>query len=111
MNKGLPVINIEFDDAKVGKADVLALSKAIQKIVSEATKIEDVFVYANSSQIKVEVAPIEIFVEMSASKVPDKEALFQVIKEPLVKWKKENNFKHPITITLTPVDWKFEVDI
>jgi hypothetical protein len=48
---------------------------------------------------------------MSASKVPNKETLFQQIKESLSAWKKNNNFETPITITLTPVDWCFEVDI
>ena len=107
----MPMINIKFDDQKVNDQEVVALSNAIIKIVQDATKIPEVFVYADSPRIKIGVAPIEIFVEMSASKVPDKETLFQAIKEPLSRWKRENNFKHSITITLTPVDWKFDVDI
>ena len=105
------MINIKFDDQKVKDDEVVSLGNAIIKIVQDATKIPEVFVYADSPRIKIGVAPIEIFVEMSASKVADKEALFQAIKEPLSKWRKENNFSHPITITLTPVDWKFDVDI
>ena len=58
----MPVIRIDYDDEKLDKDAILTLSNAIQKIVSETTKIEDVFVYANSSQIKVKVAPIEIFI-------------------------------------------------
>ena len=41
----MPVIRIDFDDKKVKNKDVLALSKAAQKIVSETTHIDDVFVY------------------------------------------------------------------
>ena len=48
---------------------------------------------------------------MSASKVEDRESLFQEIKTKLSNWKKENNFNTPITITLTPVNWSFDVDI
>ncbi len=107
----MPMITIKYDDVKVKDDEVVLLSKAVQKIVSDATKIKEVFVYADSPKIKIDVAPIEIFVEMSASKVSDKESLFQEIKTHLSDWKKANNFSNPITITLTPMDWRFEVDI
>ncbi len=107
----MPMINIKFDDQKVEDKEIVALSNAVIKIVQHATGISEVFVYADSPRIKIGVAPVEIFVEMSASKVNDREKLFEAIKEPLSKWRKDNNFRHPITITLTPVDWRFEVDI
>jgi len=34
----MPVIRIDFDSGKVAEKDVLALSKAVQKIVSQAGK-------------------------------------------------------------------------
>ena len=40
----MPVIRIDYDDEKVDGKEVTALSKEIQKIVSTATGIEDVFV-------------------------------------------------------------------
>ena len=107
----MPMINIKFDDQKVKDDEVVALSNAVIKIVQDATKIPEVFVYADSPRIKIGVAPIEIFVEMSASKVGNREELFQAIKGPLSKWKNECNFAHPITITLTPVEWRFDVNI
>ena len=105
------MITIKYDDQKVMDDKIVELSHAVQKIVIEATKIPEVFVYADSPKIKIDVAPIEIFVEMSAHKVSNKQELFTEIKEKLSSWKKENNFNYPITITLTPVDWVFEVDI
>jgi len=105
------MIAIKYDDAKVKDDEIILLSKAVQKIVIDATKIKEVFVYADSPRIKIDVAPIEIFVEMSASKVVNKESLFQDIKTQLSEWKKDNNFSIPITITLIPMDWVFEVDI
>ena len=107
----MPMIRIEFDDSKLEDDEILLLSRGIQKVVKEATHIEEVFVYANSARIKVDVAPIEVFIEMSAHKVTDREALFAEIKQGISKWKKENDFQYPITLTLTPVDWKFEVGI
>lgn len=107
----MSMITIKYDDNKLKDEQIVLLSKAIQKIVQDATKIPEVFVYADSPKIKIDVAPVEIFVEMSANKISDRENLFQEIKNGLSVWRKDNNFENPITITLTPVDWRFEVNI
>jgi len=107
----MPMINIKYDDSKIEDNKIVILSNAIKKIVHDATQIKEIYVYADSPRIKIDVAPIEIFIEMSASKIIDKEKLFQEIKNRLSDWKKINNFDHPITITLTPMDWRFEVGI
>ena len=83
----MPLIRIEFDNATVADADARALSVAVRDIVSKETSIDDVFVYANSSQIKIQIAPIEIFVEMSNHKINDIDALVLRIKESLSSWK------------------------
>lgn len=64
----MPVIHLEYDEGKLSEKDAEAVSIAVRDIVSRATKIDDVFVYANTAKIKVQVAPIEFFVQMSASK-------------------------------------------
>lgn len=107
----MPMINIKYDSDKVKDEEIVLLSKAVQKIVQDTTKTPEVFVYADSPKIRIDVAPIEIFVEMSASKVTDRDQLFQEIKTKLSEWKKECDFSNPITITLTPVVWSFEVNI
>ena len=107
----MPRIKIQYDDARVEKSDILNLSNAIQKIVAEVTGIEDVFVYGNSSEIKIKIAPIEIFVQMSAHKIKNEEELIGAIKKSLSNWKKENNFKYPINLSLIPMNWKVEVEI
>lgn len=107
----MPVIRIDFDDEKVKKEEILALTEAIQKIVSEVTSIADVFVYANSSQIKYKIAPIEVFVEMSASKISDADTVLAEIKNRLSAWKKEVQFEQLINLTLTPANWKIEIGI
>ncbi len=91
--------------------DVLTLSKAVQKIVSDVTGIEDVFVYANSAHIKVKIAPIEIFVYMSEHKIKNTDKLIQKIKTELAKWKKKQSFPHLINLTLAPVQWKIGLGI
>lgn len=107
----MPTIRIDYDDKKLENADALLLSNAVQKIVSSITGIEDTFVYANSPHIKVKVAPIEIFVQISATKISDRDTLFNDIKNQLSGWKKDSNFTYPINLTLMPMDWKFEIDI
>ena len=107
----MPVIRIDYDSEKVGDDSVLALSNVTQKIVSQVTKIEDVFVYANSSQIKVKIAPIEIFIQMSEQKITDLDKLVSDIKSKLSIWKNENKFQYPINLSLIPMKWKIEIGI
>lgn len=107
----MPMITVKYDDTKVGDQEIIDLANALQQIVIEATNIQDVFVYADSPKIKIAVAPIEVFVEMSASKISDKDALFENIKNKLANWKQVSSFTQPITLTLMPMDWKFEVGI
>jgi hypothetical protein len=107
----MPIVRIDYDNEKLNEKEILALSQAAQKIVSEVTGIEDVFVYGNSSQIKLKIAPIEVFVEMSAHKITDPDKLIHEIKDKLVEWKKTTDFKHPINLTLIPMQWKIEIGI
>lgn len=107
----MPLIKIEFDNEKVSEKEILDLSTAVQKIVSAITVIEDVFVYANSAQVKVKIAPIEIFIEMSAHKIKDRVELIGKIKENLARWKQESNFQYLINLTLIPMDWNIEIGI
>ena len=102
---------MDYDNSRVSKEDAFALSLAAQKIVSEVTGIEDVFVYGNSSEIKIKIAPVEIFIEMSAHKIVDQDTLLSDIKLKVSEWKKENKFPHPINLTLIPMQWKIEIGI
>ena len=107
----MPVIHLEYDDKKISDHDVEALSKAVRDIVSEVTGIADVFVYANTAKIKVQVAPIEIFVEMSAHKIKDLDALVAEIKTRIQEWKAKNNFTTLINLSFIPMNWKIEIGI
>ncbi|MDE1869885.1 MAG: hypothetical protein KGH71_02760 [Candidatus Micrarchaeota archaeon] len=107
----MPTINIEFDDKKVSDSEIVVLSNEIRRIIHKLTKIDDVFVYANSSRIIVKAAPIEVYVRITASKIRNVEKLLKEIKEELGDWKKKSGFKHKINLTLWPVEWKFEIGI
>ena len=107
----MPMINIEYDDGKLEKHEIISLSESMQRIVSKATNIEDVFVYANSSTIKVNVAPIEIFIQMSTHKIENRDELIKKIKVELQSWKKKKSFNHKINLTLIPMDWNIEIEV
>ena len=107
----MPVVRIEFDDTKVSQEDAQTLCNAVHKLVSEATKIDDVPVYGNSARLKVKISPIEIFVEMSDHKIKNVDETFGAIKSKISAWKREVNFKIPINLTVVPMNWKYEVDI
>lgn len=105
----MPIIRIDFDDEVLSKDDIVSLSKAIQKIIIDITHIEDVFVYANSAQIKINIAPIEIFVEMSAHIFSEEDKMMADIKQNITTWKNEHTFSHPINLTIIPMKRKIEV--
>lgn len=105
----MPLIRIEYD--KVPETDIQSLSQAVRDIVSRVTGIADVFVYANTSQIKIQVAPIEVFVEMSAHKITNADELIGKFKSEIAAWKKNSSFKHPINLSLIPMPWKIEIGI
>lgn len=107
----MPVITIQFDNKALKNQEIELLSKAIRKIVQDATSIEDVPVYANNSEIKISIAPIEIFVQMSAHKIKDEQILLDNIKQKIAEWKNKNNFLHKINLTLIPMNWKIEIGI
>ncbi|MFA6432304.1 MAG: hypothetical protein WCV82_00590 [Candidatus Paceibacterota bacterium] len=107
----MPLINLEYDKEIVSDGDIRILSQAVRDIVSETTGIEDVFVYANASQIRIRVAPVEIFVRMTAKKIKNEDELIGTIKSKLKEWKQGSRFKHPINLTLIPMNWKVEIGI
>ncbi len=107
----MPTIRIDWDDEKLSRDEVMDLSEAIQKIVAEVTGIEDTFVYANSAQVKVKIAPVEILVELDKKAIKDEDQLIKQIRSKLAEWKQQHGFKHPINLTLIPMDWKVEIGI
>lgn len=107
----MPKVNIEYDDSVIAEQEIQRLAAEVQKIVAQETKIEDVFVYANSANIKVNIAPVEIFIEMSASKIEDRNSLIQSIKAEIISWKETADFNHLINLTLIPMEWDIEIGI
>lgn len=73
--------------------------------------IKEVFVYANTAKIKVQIAPLEIFVRMTDKKIQNRTELMSTIKDKLSTWKSEHDFKHPINLMLIPMDWNVEIGI
>lgn len=107
----MPVINIEFDNDKVSAEDMQLLCNGAHEVVSKVTDIEDVPVYAHAADFKAEIAPIEIFIRLSAHKIKDADAITADLKQAFVSWKHDNNFSHPINMTLIPMNWKIEINI
>lgn len=107
----MPLINVEYDDNKISDSEIKILSEGIKKVVSEVTGIGDVFVYANSAKVKVNIAPVEVFIKMSAEKITDQDKLLAEIKSKLIDFKSKNSFSHLINLTLIPMHWKVEIGI
>lgn len=107
----MPVIRIEYDDTIVSDDQAHALAVATQREVAEETGIKDVFVYGNASKIRVGVAPIEIWVEVTASKISNADDTLASLRQRLGGWKVTADFPHPINLTLNLMNWKFAIGI
>ena len=100
----MPIVKIEYDQALLPEAEVRTLCEAVQAIVAKITAIEDVSVFANCAHIRIKAAPIEIFVQISAHKVPDLETLTSQIKQALGIWKigRKRFGRHPQQVCFSP---------
>ena len=107
----MPVVNIEYDSSAVSAEDMQKLADATHEIVSRVTNIEDVPVYAHDANVKSHVAPVEIFIRLSAQKVEDADVLTTQLKQAFSDWKREQAYPHPINMTFIPMDWKIEIGI
>jgi hypothetical protein len=85
----------------------------VVRFTKEVTGIPEVYAWANASQIRIDIDPVDIFIELSAPKVPDGDAakLSKPIAANIKAWKQEHNFDHPINLTVTPVAWQLEIGI
>ena len=101
----MPIITrIEYDDARLSEGEARELSAAAQRIVAEAIGIDEVFVYTNTAQIKVNIAPVLMTIEMGAHRTAFAEQYGAEIKEKLGTWKQENGHGYPVYLTVTPVN-------
>ncbi|HET9411761.1 MAG TPA: hypothetical protein VFO38_02850 [Candidatus Saccharimonadales bacterium] len=106
----MPVIRVEYDNAVVSEANAQALCRAAQKAVADVPGIKEVFVYGNASHIKINVAPVEVWVEFSAH-IIDTNEFSSAIRKNLADWKQQSEFPHPINLTIIPMQWKLELGI
>jgi hypothetical protein len=107
----MPVVSIEFDKKVVSSEDMQKLADASHEIISRVTDIEDVPVYANSAAVTAKIAPIEIFVRLSAQKIEDIDKLTADLKQAFSAWKQEHSFAHSINLSVIPMIWKIEINI
>ena len=107
----MPVVKIEFDKTKVSESDIKALVSASHEIISSVTGIEDVPVYARSADFTAEIAPIEIFIQLSSHKIADSVELTARLRTAYEEWKKTSEFSIPINMTLIPMTWNIEIGI
>lgn len=109
----MPVITIEYDREKVSQEQVEQLTVGVHDAVVAVTGIQDVPVYANSAEVSYKISPIEIWIEVSAHKIPndDVKAWLDEISAKLKAWREEAGFDHPLNVTLNPSPWKFNIGV
>lgn len=109
----MPVIRIEYDSDKITAEQITRLATDVVEFTKKVTGIAEVYAWVNASQIRINIDPVDIFVEISAHKVPgsDPKNLSQPIAAKIRQWKQDNAFDYPINLTVTPVPWALEIGI
>jgi hypothetical protein len=109
----MPIIRIEYDPDKVSAAQITQLAKDVVRFTKETTGIPETYAWVNASQIRINIDPVDIFIELSAHKVPDGDPnqLSKPIAAKIKQWKQEHHFEPPINLTVTPVNWALEIGI
>ncbi|HEX3082730.1 MAG TPA: hypothetical protein VHQ86_05800 [Candidatus Saccharimonadia bacterium] len=109
----MPIIRFEYDPDKVTAEQITRLATDMVTFTQEVTGMKEVYAWANASQIRIGIDPVDIFIEMSAHLVPDGDP--SKLSKPLVakikQWKADHNFAEPINLTFTPVAWQLEIGI
>jgi 2C-methyl-D-erythritol 2,4-cyclodiphosphate synthase len=106
----MPIVDIAYDNSALPEKDARILSESVHNIVSNATGIKDVPVYASSADVRVKAAPIEIFIRMSRQKIKDRKQLVNEIRNGITAWKKKAKFEHKVNFTLIPMDWDIDIE-
>src|SRR4051794_35008733 len=107
----MPTIDIRFDDRIVSPDEVRALAEGMRGVIVETTGFENVFLSADSPQIKINIEPIDVLVMISEHKIIDTQELAADIRRGLAQWKKTVGFSHNVNVMLLPMAWKMESDI
>jgi hypothetical protein len=109
----MPIIRVEYDPDKIAPEQITELSKAVVEFTKEVTGIPETYAWVNASQIRIDIDPVDIIVEISAHKVPDGDPkqLSGPIADKIRHWKDEHRFEQPINLTVTPVNWALEIGI
>ena len=105
------MITIHYDDTVIARDEVRTLSEAIHQIVREVMAVNDVFVYAYTAQVLVGADPIEVFIQVNASKVSDVPRVIDLVTARLTAWKQQSEFSVPINLNVIPVEWHYKIGI
>ncbi len=109
----MPIIRVEYDPEKFTAEQITRLTTDVVEYTKEVTGIAEVYAWANASQIRIGIDPVDIIIEMSAHKVPQDDA--SLLSKPLVakikQWKVDHNVTEPINLTIIPVQWQLEIGI
>jgi len=109
----MPIIRVEYDPDKVSAEQITQLTQDVVAFTKEVTGIPEVYAWVNASQIRINIDPVDIFIELSAQKVPnsDPSVVSKPIADRIRQWKIDHNFNQPVNLTVTPVQWQLEIGI
>ena len=110
-----PVVKIDYDSTKFPDDIIRSLGEELHQVVSRASNLPltDASVFANSNQITVNAAPMEIYINAGSGAIPnsDKQKMLDTITTEVKKFKAEKGIEIPVNISIVEMTWKVGVGI
>ena len=110
-----PVVKIDYDSEKFSSEVIRALAEELHRVVSEASglPLTDVSVFANTNQITINAAPMEIYINAGSGAIPggDKQKMLDTITASVKKFKEEKGVEIPVNISVIEMSWKVGVGV
>ncbi len=70
----MPVIRVEYDPDKITTEQITRLATDVVEFTKEVTGIPETYAWVNAAQIRIDIDPVDIMIEMSAHKIPEGDA-------------------------------------
>lgn len=111
----MPVISVEYDSRVFSKEQLNKVCLAIQVATAEVAdeSLEDSPLTAREYQFALNPAPMEVYIRMSESAIPDGDAqqMLDNIKQKISAYKEQERIAEPINIMLIPMRWELALNV
>lgn len=111
----MPVVKVDYEKNQISESDIKKLVESLQEITEYVTGYEakENSIFASANQISANATPVEIYIQATFADATseDLQSMLDRAGERIAGFKKENNIKVPINVSVVKMNWKFKIGI